>query len=65
MNARWIAAAVAACALPCIVGAQPHWSYHGKTGAAQWGKLESDFATCEMGQEQSPINITRAVPATV
>jgi len=34
-----------------------HWSYHGETGPAQWGKLEPDFAECRLGKTQSPIDI--------
>ncbi|MFT3815031.1 MAG: carbonic anhydrase family protein [Acidovorax sp.] len=63
MKTRWIAAAIAACAFPWAASAQAHWSYHGPTGAAQWGDLEPDFATCKLGREQSPIDITHAAKA--
>ncbi|NGZ77060.1 carbonic anhydrase [Saccharibacillus alkalitolerans] len=35
----------------------PHWSYEGEAGPEHWGELESEFATCETGKSQSPINI--------
>ena len=39
----------------------PHWSYGGESNPTQWGKLSPNFATCESGRNQSPINITGAV----
>lgn len=40
-----------------------HWAYGGKTGAAKWGKLSDKFATCSLGQRQSPIDIRDAIRA--
>ena len=39
------------------------WNYDGKTGPAQWGKLDADYATCGSGQQQSPIDIRAAIRA--
>lgn len=39
----------------------PHWAYTGPTGAAKWGKLSEQFATCGIGQRQSPIDIRDAI----
>ncbi len=39
----------------------PHWSYGGVDNPTQWGKLSNDFALCEVGRDQSPINIKNAV----
>ncbi len=36
----------------------PHWSYEGKTGPKNWGKLGREYKSCASGKEQSPINIT-------
>ena len=33
------------------------WSYAGKTGPANWAKLDKSFAICAEGQAQSPIDI--------
>ncbi|WP_089286072.1 MULTISPECIES: carbonic anhydrase [unclassified Azospirillum] len=44
-------------------GAHTHWTYEGAEGPAAWGKLSPDFAACEAGQAQSPIDIVGAVPA--
>jgi carbonic anhydrase len=38
------------------VGA-PHWEYSGEQGPANWGKLRRDYAICDLGQRQSPIDI--------
>jgi len=34
-----------------------HWSYKGATGPAHWPAVESEFKTCGIGHEQSPIDI--------
>jgi carbonic anhydrase len=39
----------------------PSWSYGGISNPTRWGELSPDFATCELGKDQSPINITRAI----
>ena len=41
----------------------PHWSYSGANGADKWGSLDNEFATCGIGQRQSPIDIRRTVKA--
>ena len=41
----------------------PHWSYGGNTGPDKWGSLGKDFATCSLGQRQSPIDIRKTVKA--
>ena len=43
----------------------PHWSYEGATGPEHWGDLEPDFHTCEIGTQQSPIEIAGAVKASL
>ena len=39
----------------------PQWSYGGLENPTQWGKLSNDFALCEVGRDQSPINIKNTV----
>lgn len=41
----------------------PHWSYSGATGADKWGSMDKEFATCGLGQRQSPIDIRNTVRA--
>jgi carbonic anhydrase len=38
-----------------------HWDYGSEEGPAQWGSLSPDYATCNTGREQSPIDITGAI----
>ncbi|HKF50356.1 MAG TPA: carbonic anhydrase family protein [Terracidiphilus sp.] len=38
----------------------PHWSYEGKTGPVNWGKLNPDYHACADGKTQSPIDIRNA-----
>lgn len=44
---------------------KPHWAYEGKTGPDQWGKLSSEFALCDSGRNQSPVNIENTIKATL
>ncbi|MBZ8178931.1 carbonic anhydrase [Oscillatoria salina] len=38
------------------------WTYGGQNNPTHWGELNSDFQLCEVGRDQSPINITEAIP---
>jgi carbonic anhydrase len=40
-----------------------HWSYEGATGAEHWSDLDPDYAACNAGKEQSPIDIRNAEKA--
>lgn len=40
-----------------------HWTYEGKDGPENWGKLQPEFATCDVGQNQSPVNIDATIDA--
>lgn len=33
------------------------WSYSGAEGPKNWGSIKSDYATCKLGHQQSPIDI--------
>lgn len=35
----------------------PHWGYEGEEGPAKWATLSDEFAVCEAGVQQSPIDI--------
>ena len=41
------------------------WSYQGKTGPDNWGKLSPEFATCASGRNQSPVNIDATTHASL
>ncbi len=59
---RFSFVAVLALGLSSLAGAQStaHWSYEGKTGPLNWGKLDPAYKTCSEGREQSPIDIRGA-----
>ncbi|MBU3724310.1 MAG: hypothetical protein FGM18_02220, partial [Burkholderiaceae bacterium] len=40
----------------------PHWSYHGADGPEHWGKLHPNYALCDTGKTQSPIDIRGGIP---
>lgn len=44
-------------------GSAVHWSYEGDTGPEGWGQLDPAFAVCDAGMQQSPIDLTGAIPA--
>jgi carbonic anhydrase len=54
-------------AIPTVITSQEahshHWAYEGKEGPAEWGKIDTSFATCSMGHAQSPIDIKGATAA--
>lgn len=37
--------------------AAAHWSYEGEGAPIRWGKLNADWAKCDLGTRQSPIDI--------
>jgi carbonic anhydrase len=39
------------------------WQYEGPRGAEHWSELDPDYAPCNLGTEQSPIDIENAVKA--
>ncbi len=43
--------------------AKPHWSYEGATGPGHWGELTPDFKTCQLGLEQTPIDLSSEIKA--
>jgi carbonic anhydrase len=42
-----------------------HWEYNGDLGQKNWSKLDKRFQMCENGLNQSPINITRPIDASL
>ncbi|MFT3877881.1 MAG: carbonic anhydrase family protein [Propioniciclava sp.] len=41
-----------------------HWTYEGVDGPGNWGKLSAAYQECGVGEEQSPIDLPAAVPAS-
>jgi carbonic anhydrase len=46
---------------PSGSGGHAHWSYAGNTGPEHWGTLQPDFKVCELGLEQTPIDLRASV----
>jgi carbonic anhydrase len=42
--------------------AAPHWSYQGSAGPDHWGELQPDFKVCQLGLEQTPIDLSGGTP---
>lgn len=51
------AVAVGQAAAPTSGGWRTPWSYDGAKGPDHWGALDPEYATCNAGREQSPIDI--------
>lgn len=43
-----------------VVAEAPHFAYSGDNGPANWSKLSPDFAVCQAGKNQSPVNVAGA-----
>jgi carbonic anhydrase len=48
---------------PALAAEGPHWAYTGHGGPKEWGSMDAAFASCQLGQLQSPIDIRGAKPA--
>ena len=58
------AAACPICAtLSRAAAEETHWGYSGEVGPDHWGDISSEAKVCTAGSEQSPINLTGAIPA--
>ena len=44
---------------------QDIWSYEGATGPNYWGSLSNEYAACQAGAHQSPINLEGTDPAVL
>jgi carbonic anhydrase len=42
-----------------------HWGYEGHEGPSHWGELNSEWSTCSAGQQQSPVDLSDAVSASI
>ncbi len=46
---------------PAHGDARPHWSYTGDTGPSHWGNLQPDFKVCQLGLEQTPVDLSGGI----
>lgn len=58
-------AGVAASDAPAHGRAAPHWGYEGDGRPENWGELQSDFKMCQLGLEQTPIDLRDGVRGDV
>ncbi len=68
MNRRAFVMGLAAC--PVCAGlaraeSGPHWTYEGRDGVKEWGRLSSEFRACAVGSEQSPVDLRDAIKADI
>lgn len=42
-----------------------HWSYEGDGNPEKWGELQSDFKMCQLGLEQTPIDLSNGIKGDV
>ena len=50
---------------PAHGGAAAHWSYEGDGNPEKWGELQSDFKMCQLGLEQTPIDLGNGIKGDV
>jgi carbonic anhydrase len=51
------------CVAPGFAAEGPRWTYAGKTGAENWGKLDAASKVCSVGGQQSPLDIGATIDA--
>ena len=47
----------------CQAHAAEKWEYEGSRGPEHWGDLDSSYAACSAGNQQSPVDLRGGVPA--
>ena len=50
---------------PAKGGSAAHWSYEGAGNPEEWGDLQSDFKMCQLGLEQTPIDLSNGIKGDV
>ena len=65
MGALGVMSACACCAGVAAGAAEtgPHWTYEGGEGPDHWGELKPEFKSCQIGLEQTPIDLKGGVKA--
>lgn len=63
LTSSLVAVALALSTAAAVTASGPvHWGYEGEAGPAHWGDLSPEFAACDSGREQSPVDIPRGAP---
>ena len=60
MRFRAVAAFLLLASASLMAQSHTHWTYEGKTGPINWGKLDPAYSACSKGHSQSPIDIRGA-----
>ncbi len=55
---------LAAGLIPMLATAS-HWSYEGHSSPEHWGELSNEFKECQVGKNQSPVDISHALEAHI
>ncbi|WGE87136.1 carbonic anhydrase family protein [Actinobacillus equuli subsp. haemolyticus] len=42
----------------------PHWSYEGDSSPSHWGTIDESFKLCQIGKNQSPVDLSQAIAST-
>jgi carbonic anhydrase len=64
MKRNLVFCALLVCAAPnALASGGAHWGYAGEAGPEHWGALDSAFTLCATGRQQSPIDISAAIPS--
>jgi carbonic anhydrase len=50
---------------PAHGGAAADWSYEGDGNPEKWGELQADFKVCQLGLEQTPIDLSNGIKGDV
>ncbi len=59
------AGAAVASDAPAHGAAAAHWSYEGDGSPEKWGELQADFRVCQLGLEQTPIDLSNGIKGDV
>ena len=60
MRLHLVAALLLGCGAPALAQNGAPWSYYGKTGPLEWGRLDPAYRACSEGHAQSPVDIRGA-----
>lgn len=60
---KLFAASLLSLSVSAFADTPSHWAYEGQAGPDNWGNISDDYATCKIGQFQSPIDIRHPIKA--
>src|SRR5438105_10544890 len=57
---RHIVAVILLAAAPAIADCPAKWGYEAGNGPDRWGQMEAEWSACDVGRQQSPIDLKSA-----